>query len=460
MAKEVSLRELINPSPKQLEFLEATDKFKYVLYGGAKGGGKSHILRWALIRKLVRWAQQGHRNVRVGLFCEDYTNLKDRQLTKIKKEFPPWLGVLGENNIEGMSFKLSPKFGGGIIALRNLDDPSKYASAEFAVAAVDELTKNTREIFDQFRSIVRWPGVEDTGIWGATNPGEIGHLWVKKLWVDRIFGADDPDPKQFKFIQSLPTDNPHNAQSYLEELKNLPERLKKAYYDGNWDIFEGQYFTEWDKEQHTIKPFTIPTHMKKFRAYDHGRENPACCKWYAVDFDGRVWVYRELYVKGMNVDQIAAEINRLSLGETYDYSVADPAIFANIGFVDKSGGQTIAETFARNGIMFIPASNRRVDGWNLMHQYLAWDAHHKPKLIYFETCYDSIRTIPALVHDTRGTGKVEDLDTRGEDHAADVDRYFLTSLHERKGNKPMTDVEKKLAQMKQANSKEPWNLYA
>lgn len=451
--KEVSLRELINPSPRQEEFLKASDQYKYLLYGGAKGGGKSHILRWALVRKLVKWAKAGHRNVRVGLFCEDYVSLKDRQITKIEKEFPRWLGTLGENNIEGMSYRLAPQFGSGVIALRNLDDVSKYASSEFAIAAVDELTKNKREVFDQFRSIVRWPDIEDTGIWGGTNPGEIGHLWVKKLWVDRTFDKEDPPGEQFKFIKSLPTDNPHNAQSYLDELKSLPERLRKAYYEGNWDVFAGQYFSEWDRNMHVVPPFPVPKTFKRFRAYDHGRENPATCAWYALDYDGRVWVYREFYAKGMNVDQIAAEIVRLSGDEQYEYSVADPAIFANIGFTDKFGGQTIAETFARYGIIFLPASNRRVDGWNLMHQYLYWsptrlDAEQNiipPKIIYFNTCYDSIRTIPALVHDDI---RPEDINSKGEDHAADRDRYLLMSLHERSTQKPLTEVEKKLEELK------------
>lgn len=453
--KIISLRGLINPSPRQDEFLKSSDQYKYLLYGGAKGGGKSHILRWGLIRKLTKWAKAGFRGVRVGLFCEDYPSLKDRQITKIEKEFPKWLGTLSESNIEGMSFKLAPQFGSGVIALRNLDDVSKYASSEFAIAAVDELTKNKREVFDQLRSIIRWPGIEQTGFWGGTNPGEIGHLWVKKLWIDRQFNLEDPPKEQFRFIKSLPSDNPHNAKSYLEELMKLPERLRKAYYDGNWDVFEGQYFTEWDKDRHVVNPFPIPWSFKRFRAYDHGRKNPACCKWYALDYDGRLWVYKELYVAGLNVDQIATEINRMSAGETYEYSVADPAIFANIGFVDKYGGQTIGETFARNGIMFIPASNRRVDGWNLMHQYLSWTETSPPKLLYFKTCFDSIRTIPALVHDEN---RPEDLDTKGEDHAADPDRYMLMSLHERKGIKPLSEVERKLKQMKELTTIRPSNL--
>mgnify|MGYP001579989955 FL=1 len=191
--------------------------------------------------------------------------------------------------------------------------------------------------------------------------------------------------------------------------------------------------------QHTVKPFVIPNNWKRYRAYDHGRDKPACCLWFVLDEDGRVYVYREFYAAGLNVDQIAQEIRRLSEGEIYDYSISDPAIFANIGYVDKYGGQTIAETFAHYGIQWIPGSNRRIDGWNLTHQYLYWDSHKRPLLQFFEICYNSIRTIPSLIHDQH---KTEDLDSNGEDHVADTVRYFLMSLHERRSPQEKTGEEK------------------
>lgn len=424
---------------KQKEAERAVQNYDYVFYGGAAGPGKSYFLRHFPVKFLYKcYSKLGLRGVRVGLFCEDYPALHERHLSKLLYEFPSWLGTY---KVQQHEFILAEQLGGGVIAFRNLDDPSKYLSSEFALIEVDELTKNKKETFDFLRLRLRWPGIERPKFIGASNPGGIGHGWVKDIWMDRRFPPEETLQDQFHLVRALPQDNKYLPESYYKTLSALPEKLRKAYRDGNWDVFEGQYFTEWDRTKHEIKPFMIPAHWKRYRAYDHGRTAPAVCKWYADDEFGRVFVYRELYEKGRNVDEIAALINKLSEGEIYEYSVADPSIFANMGFVDKSGGQTIAETFARYGIMWAPASNRRVDGWNLMHQYLYWDEQKDPKLVYFNTCFNSIRTIPSLVHDELHP---EDLDTDGEDHAADCDRYLLMALHETKAKTPLTEIERKL----------------
>lgn len=438
MPYEVTFKDTVHFTDRQIAADQAVEKYKYILYGGAVGGGKSYWLRWELVKLLMQFAKKGLRGVRVGLFCEDYPALKDRHLSKIQYEFPKWLGELNKSDYE---FTLSAEYGSGVICFRNLDDPSKYQSSEFAVIAVDELTKNEKQVFDFLRTRLRWANLNETKFIAGTNPGGIGHDWVKKLWIDKVFEPDEKEQELFHFIPAKATDNPNLPSSYYLALEGLPEKMKRAYVEGNWDIFEGQYFTEWNREKHVVEPYTLPQSYRRFRAYDHGRENPACCKWYAVDYDGKVTVYRELYKSGLNVDQLAVMINKMSEGETYHYSVADPSIFANTGMVDSHGGQTIAESFARHGINWYPASNRRVDGWNLMHEYLS-----NGKIKYFSTCRDSIRTIPNLIHDNH---KPEDVDSDGEDHAADTDRYFLMSLHERKSEKPLTDVERKLKAIKE-----------
>ena len=439
----VKLSELINPFERQKDFFKSIDNYKYSLYGGAKGGGKSYILRWASVRQLLIWAKQGLKNVRVGLFCEDYPSLKDRQITKIKAEFPEWLGTLSDSQVEGMSFVLKPQFGGGILALRNLDDPSKYASSEFAMVAIDELTKNPRTVFDQFRSIIRWTGIEDTKFIGGTNPGEIGHVWVKKIWIDREFTNEDPDPDEIHFVQCLPTDNPHLAKGYIEELKKLPEKLRKAYLEGNWDVFEGQFFMEWDKNKHVVRPFKIPDNWKKFRTIDvGGRNGITCCYWCAVDYDGQVWVYREHYGTGMDSDEHARRITELSEGEKYQYTVIDNSAFDKIGLPE-----TTAEIYIKNGVNdLVPCSKKRIMGWDIMHQYLRWDKDHEPRMKFFDVCVNAIKTIPMLIHDDK---KPEDVDTRGLDHSGDSIRYILQTLREIQTPKPMTYLERRLKEIKE-----------
>lgn len=412
--------------------------------GGARGPGKSHsIFAQVTIDDCMRVPKLK------GLFLrqtgksadESFQALIDKVIAgKLPYTFNSSRGVLKFSN--GSKIIL-----GGF---ENENDIDKYVGIEYDVIAIEERNQLTGDKILKLKGSLRTTKPNwRARMYSSFNPGNIGHGDIKKTFVD---------PHKMKmetktrFYPSTYRDNPFLRPEYIEYLDSLPGALGKAWREGNFDTFEGQYFMEWDYTMHVIPPFPLALTFKRFRAYDHGRYAPACCKWYALDYDGRVFVYRELYAKGMNVDELATEINRLSGTEVYDYSVADPAIFANIGFVDKYGGQTIAETFARYGIIFLPASNRRVDGWNLMHQYLSWsptvlDMDGRivpPKMIYFNTCYDSIRTIPTLVHDDLHP---EDLNSKGEDHAADPDRYFLMSLHERKTTKPLTDVERKLAEL-------------
>lgn len=446
----LTLSSLIKPTEKQLEFLHAIDQYRYVLYGGAKGGGKSYILRWALLRMLLKWAQEGHKNVRVALFCEDYPSLKDRQITKIQAEFPASLGTLADNQIQGMSYTLKPQFGGGIIALRNLDDPAKYASSEFAAVAIDELTKNQEVVFDQLRSIVRWPGISATRIIAASNPGGPGHQWVKRRWIDRVFSETEPEPEQFKFVQAFAKDNPHLAPEYIRSLGGLPDALRKAYLEGSWDLYEGQFFNEWNENVHVVSPFQIPETWRKIRTIDHGRTAPTACLWGAIDYDGNIHWYREYYMAGKDADVNAREIVRLSQGERYWFSLLDSACFSKTGT-----GETIAEIYERNGIVAYPWPKNRHAGWALFHEYLRVKEHGKPSMTFFKNCEASIRTIPALIFDERDP---EDLNSKGDDHCADAIRGALEFLHESKTPQEIDPLTKILKKNKGRSSVSPGNF--
>lgn len=230
-ADTVKWSELVKFFPKQKEALNATKKFKYVLYGGSVGSGKSYFLRWALIYWLCYFHDKYKlKGIRVGLFCESFPALNDRHLSKIKTEFPSWLGTYNQQNHE---FTLAPEYGSGVLAFRNLDDPQKYLSVEFAAEAVDEINRNAKPTFDLLRTRLRWPGIVETKFIAACNP--IGEAWVKNIWIKRLFPKEELENQEYFFVNALPTDNPHLPQEYYKSLESLPELERRAYLEGDWD---------------------------------------------------------------------------------------------------------------------------------------------------------------------------------------------------------------------------------
>lgn len=232
--ERIKFSELSGFFPKQIEAQEASKRFKFTLFGGSVGSGKSRWLRWMMVYWLIKlYAKYDIPGVRAGLFCEDYPALEDRHLSKVKFEFPEWLGTYNQQRHE---FTLAPEYGSGIIAFRNLDDPQKYLSVEFAVMGVDEINRNPKTVFDMLRSRLRWPGIKDTKFLAGCNP--LGEAWVKNMWVKRLFSPEEKEQYEFVFVPALPTDNPHLPQEYYKSLESLPESQRKAYLEGNWDAFD------------------------------------------------------------------------------------------------------------------------------------------------------------------------------------------------------------------------------
>lgn len=232
--------------PKQKAATRIADQHRYVLYGGTRGPGKSYWLRWYLLRRLLRLAARGVWNARVGLFCEDYPALKDRQISKIETEFPAWLGRVQETKSDGLGFHLRPEYGGGVLALRNLDDPAKYQSAEFAAMGIDELTKNRERVFHILRGSLRWPGVDFCQFVAASNSNGLGREWVRQYFIERNLPAElKGHERDFVYIQASPRDNPYLTATYWDDLATLPERLRRSWLDGDWYVAnEGVVFSE------------------------------------------------------------------------------------------------------------------------------------------------------------------------------------------------------------------------
>ncbi len=420
--------DLLKFTPKQLVATEAADTHTFTLFGGSRGPGKSYWLRWYLVRRLLKWASMGKRGVRVGLFCEDYPALKDRQISKIHVEFPEWLGTLKESKEQGLAYHLEEEYGGGILALRNLDDPSKYQSAEFAGIGVDELTKNPVTTFDTLRGSKRWAGIDDTFLVGATNPGGIGHGWVKDYFIDKKYPPElRPIADQFAFVPALPDDNPHLTKSYWQELETLPPELAKAWRYGDWGVFAGQVFKEFTNERHTCKPHEIPSEGTNFRGIDSGYTAPFACLWGRKEINtGRIYIYREVYRREMTDRQQAQLVNDMTPpDESIAMTFADPAMWAQ-----KNANDIVtdaAKEYGTAGVALTKGDNHRINGVRKVHRLLANLPDGRPGLIVSESCPNLIKQLQNLAASRRDP---EDVDTNNEDHAYDALRYLLTNVRE------------------------------
>lgn len=289
----------------------------------------------------------------------------------------------------------------------------------------------------------------------ASNPGGPGHAWVKARFVDatgagqRVAEATvessvlgEVSVRRIEYIPATAMDNPHVTRDYIIELEQKPKALREALLLGKWDAFDGQAFPEFADDPahyedglytHVIKPFKIPWHWTRVVSFDHGYTRPFSFGVWAVDEEGRVYRYKELYgcVPGeANVGvtcppgEIARRLADLMEPEFQEgihvSGIADPAIW------DRSRGLSVEEQIRKvfSGVIFMKGDNTRLPGKMQLHERLKFDEEGRPMLYVFENCRDFRRTIPALVYDAR---KPEDIDTAGEDHIYDETRYFLMS---------------------------------
>jgi hypothetical protein len=444
--------ELAKFTDRQMEAIKHLDSgvIKYLLYGGALGGGKSYFLRWYGIRRLMDLAVMGFKNCTAMLACEDYPTLKDRQLSKIPREFPQAIGNMHQDHKEyGRCFILNPEYGSGVLCFRNLDDPSKYQSSEWVLILIDELTKNPFETFTDLRMRLRWPGLPDLECQfvGGTNPGGIGHGWVKQFWMDKIFAPEWVAPidyrPHFAYVPSKADDNPHLDTAYWAMLNTLPENLRKAFRDGDWNIFVGQAFPEVNRETHAIKPiWPIPEHAPLYMTLDWGFGRPFSIGWWWMDEMRRAVRYDRWYGcsgvpnEGLRLpdSKIGEEIVKrevkmgfATLRDTDNYKSAfwNRPIIRYAGFDCfnkrpdyKGGGQgpTTAETLAQYGIIITPMDAKREVKIRQFREYLKVQTDGLPMMMVYETDEEFFRTIPNLVMDKNN---IEDVDTDGEDHVYD-----------------------------------------
>lgn len=429
----MSERQLIigTPNEKQKQFLQC--RKKYIAFGGARGGGKS----WA-VRTKAKLMALHYPGIRLLLIRRSYPEVENNHVRFLRTE----LQGIAEYRATARQF-LFPN--GSVLELGYCacdSDLDRYQGAEFDVIFLDEATQLRESWMRQFAACLR--GVNDfpKRIYYTCNPGGPGHTYIKRLFIDRRYEPGEI-PEDYAFIPARVTDNQALLKAqpdYLKQLESLPRKLREAWLEGKWDIFEGQFFQEFTDDPghycdrrftHVIEPFEIPRDWRVYRSYDFGYAKPFSCAWWAVDPDGVIYRILELYGCTGNPDEGVrwtpdkqfAEMRRIE--DTHPWlkgrdiqGVADPAIW------DSSRGESIYETALKHRIYFTKGDNRRIPGWMQMHYRLSFDEEGYPMMYVFNTCRAFLRTVPALLF---SECEVEDLDTRQEDHVADECRYFCMS---------------------------------
>jgi hypothetical protein len=418
-----------------------------VLFGGARGGGKSD----ACLGEFAIHAKEYGKGAR-GVFMRREMPQADSLIDRSHDIYAP-LGWTFHKQDRQWS---APN--GAILRFRPLEDDrdaEKYQGQNFTRVYLEELTNwPTPRAPDKMKATLRSAAGVPCLFRATANPGGAGHQWVKQRYIDpapqgMVPIEDESGRHDRMFIPAKVSDNAILLQAdpaYVDRLRLAGSlELVKAWLDGDWSVIEGAYFDCWSSQRHVCKPFELPKHWARFRSFDWGGARPFSVGWYAVASDdtslgngmtlprGGLVKYREWYGAksanvGLNLDNrlIGQGIAEREAYEEIIYGVADPSIFK------QEGGPSIYEQMhaGYKKLVFRPADNTRTGplghavGWGLVRSRLLGEADDRPMIVFFDTCRDTIRTLPALQHDK---AKAEDVDTDGEDHAADELRYACAS---------------------------------
>ncbi len=401
------------PSPKQKQFFES--RARYTAYGGARGGGKSWALRRKLCGMCLRYA-----GIRCLIVRRTYDELRSNHVTPFLKEY----GELISYSEGDKALKFS---NGSVILLGYCScdrDVLRYQGQEYDVIAIDEATQISEYQFSIFKACLRGANDFPRRMYLTCNPGGVGHSWVKRLFVDRAF-RENEEPNDYSFIPARVFDNKVLCgcdPDYVRSLESLPKKMREAWLYGNWDVFEGQFFPEFDYDKHVCLPSEIPCDVKRFVAVDYGFDMLAALLM-AVDTEGCMYCVSEYCESGLTLSEAAEKISELCFGMKAEYAVVSPDLWNRRQDSGRSGFEIMQAVVGMPPMT--PADNRRIAGWRVLREALAL-RDGKPKLYISSRCTELIRCIPALMCDSQRAEDASD-DPHSVTHAPEALRYAVMS---------------------------------
>lgn len=417
-----------------------------LLFGGARGGGKTESgFAW---------------------LCEpeyyEHPLYKALVIRKNADDLSDWIArarvfYRGLGEITGNPPVIKWKTGGFARTghLKDKDAYNKYLGHEYHKILIEEITQiptldDYLKLISTARSTV--PGLKPQ-IMATTNPGGVGHAWVKKRWVKPAKNVTVYDPISGRsriYIPSRVEDNPtlmENDPSYVLYLDSLPERLRKAWREGDWDAFEGQFFEDFNQEESEVEPFDIPEEWPLYGSIDPGWSSPCSFGLRTKDFEGNIYRILTYYVAGASPQEHAKEIKSIIDNCPYTNGRMPKIIVAGHDawakkdrFSIVSHEVTFADVFRQHGLFLQRANTDRHNGWWAMKQLMR-DKQYK----LFKGMNNS--GIDELVNAEGDEKDPEDIKGKGNDpnvsdHWLDEDRYGIMSMVRPRAKKE--EPEKKL----------------
>lgn len=437
-----------------------------ILYGGAAGGGKSHLLRCVAIHYALNVP-----GVQVYLFRKTYPELMRNHM-----EGPSSFHVLLSSLVNAGKARIVQKeirFWNGskifLNSLQYLKSMYQFQGQEIHVLLFDELTHFQEEQYRYLRGRCRVANLDVPEKFKArlplvisgSNPGGIGHTWVKRTFVNagefKLHRAEKEEGGMLRqFIPAKLKDNPTLAESdpdYLSRLQGLGDPLLvRAMAEGDWSIVAGSMFGDaWRPSRHILRPFPIPMDWKIWRGMDDGYSAPASIHWFTQDPEIKTYYCIDEFYKTKQLpEHIAAATKRHDLmirlindeGEITRNSMPLSGYLDGAAFADTGVQNAIPRGDSMNalGCRWKPVvkwPGSRVDRVRHLHRMLAPNPHDPagmPHLRFFDTCINAIETIPTLPRDIRDP---EDVDTDADDHAFDSVTYGLMWKLQRAGRVKM-----------------------
>jgi len=429
------------PFPRQRQFHES--EATYRLFGGAAGPGKTKALLWEAVRQANRYPK-----VDTLLLRRTYPELEDSLIKEFRRSVPRELfrSYNEAKHLVQWHNGSTTRFGYS----RNENDIYQYQGAEFLFIGLDELTHFTLKQWQFLTSRNRCP-VPGTkpNMAGASNPGNIGHAWVKALFIDNKLdaqgatkGFDRPEQyraSDYEFIPARIDDNPiyANDANYRRTLEALPENLRRAFLEGDWNVFAGQYFDIFDLQRHTERTERIQRQpwWKHWISIDWGFEHPSAVYWHSQappnEFFpwGRVITYREMVQNRLSPRMLGQAIAERTEGERISDVYLSPDAFAH-RTAEASIAEQLGEVLSNAGLpQPSPADDDRIGGWQLLYSLL-----ESERWLISDSCGALIACLPGLVRDQK---HVEDIAKVDGDDPADSARYGLAPLKQQIAREPV-----------------------